>query len=423
MIRSNMASAGKNVGWKVDQIYNYLDSDAGSSEAQKVASSIEGIGGAISSLTSDDPVDIVSGTLDMISSIAPLIPVGGQVIGIVFSLIGTIFGAIAGAGGEDVGSVVAREIEKALNKYDDSELKAEADGTKREYRNSHAYLATMEGDTPIMEHEIAALAANVPVYQGVKFLGKLANKVEQYTKYSDPNQVKRAIEYMQLYVILAVMRTSVLWEMYALVKAAPNSDFTAAAIRRVIASEDDNDNQFLRDILLEPDYEQAIFFAHFNPSQLPQTYTFIRKKAIPYQRHDYLVNGPHHLRPEKWTNYYMFMKGNSIGNMAGTTTLDDQSRFIFSPKSYVDNMYYIKSAKWPDWYVYMNGDSKGYCRGSTSKPGYEGQWKVVQFKDGKYMLSPRKWPNWFIYMDSSAHGWIRGWKGDPGIQGHWLIGK
>ena len=420
-IKTSMTSAGKNVGTKVDQIYNYLNSDAGSSKAIKVASSIEGIGGAISSLTSDDPVDIVSGTLDMISTIAPLVPVGGQIIGTVFSLIGTIFGAIAGAGGEDVGSVVAREIEKALNKYDDSELKAEAAGTKRVYRNSHAYLATMEGDTPIMEHEIAALAANVPIYQGVAFLGKLANKVKQYTTHSDPNQVKRAIEYMQLYVILAVLRTSILWEMYALVKAAPNSDFTAAAIRRVIAAEDDNDKQFLWDVLLEPDYSQAFFFAYFNPSQLPQTHTFIKKKGIPYQQHDYLVSGKHHFRPEKYTNYYMFMKGNSIGNMAGTTTLDAQSRFIFKAKSYIDNMYYIKSAKWPTWYVYMHGDSNGNCRGTTSMPGHEGQWKVVQFKDGKYMLSTRKWPDKFIYMDSSAHGWIKGWKGDPGKQGHWLI--
>ena len=63
----------------------------------------------------------------------------------------------------------------------------------------------------------------MPVYQGVAFLGKLANKVEQYTTASDPNQVKRAIEYMQLYVILAVLRTSILWEMYALIKAVPKS--------------------------------------------------------------------------------------------------------------------------------------------------------------------------------------------------------
>ena len=423
-IKASMTSAGKNVGTKVGQIYNYLDSEAGSTKAKTVATSIQGIGGAISSLTSDDPVKIVSGSLNMISAIGPLVPVGGQLIGAVFSLIGSIFGAIAGAGGQDVGSVVAREIEKALNKYDDSELKAEAAATERVYKISHAYLSTKEGDTPIMEHEIAVLAANVPIYQGVAFLGKLATKVKQYTTSTDPNQVKRAMEYMQLYVTLAVLRTSILWETYAVVKGAPaaNSEFTAAGIHRVIIAQDDLDKKFL-EFLLEPDYPQATFFAYFNPSELPQTYTFIQKKGIPLQRHDNLVYGTHHLRPEKWTNYYMFMKGNSIGNMAGTTTLDAQSRFSFKAKSYIDNMFYIKSAKWPDWYMIMNSDAKGYCRGWKGKPGTQGQWKVVQFKDGKYMLSPRKWPNWFIYMAKGTHGWIRGWKGDPGIQGHWLINK
>ena len=132
-IKTTMTSAKKDVGSRVDQISNYLASNRGSSEAQKLSSSIEGIGEAITSLTSDDPVEIVSGTLDMISAVGLLLPVGGQIIGTAFSLIGSSFGAIAGAGGEDVGSIVAREMEKALQKFDDSELKAEAAGTEREY--------------------------------------------------------------------------------------------------------------------------------------------------------------------------------------------------------------------------------------------------------------------------------------------------
>ena len=323
-IKTTMTSAEKDVGSRVDQISNYLASNRGSSEAQKLSSSIEGIGEAITSLTSDNPVEIMSGTLDMISAVGLLLPVGGQIIGTAFSLIGSSFGAIAGAGGEDIGSIVAREMEKALKKFVDSELKAEAAGTEREYRVSHAYLATLEGDAPIQEHEIATLAANVPVYQGVAFLGKLANKVKQYTTDSDPNQVQRAFEYMQLYVTLAVLRTSILWEMYALVKAAPNSEFTAAAYQWVITAEDEHDKDFLTDVLQNPDYSQAIFFAYFNLSELPEAHAFITRKGIPYQQLNYLRWSTKSLRPEKWPNWFMFMKGNSIGNIAGTTTLNDQ---------------------------------------------------------------------------------------------------
>ena len=68
-IKTTMTSAKKDVGSRVDQISNYLASNRGSSEAQKLSSSIEGIGDAITSLTSDDPVEIVSGTLDMISAV------------------------------------------------------------------------------------------------------------------------------------------------------------------------------------------------------------------------------------------------------------------------------------------------------------------------------------------------------------------
>ena len=420
-IKTSMTSAGKNVDSRVDEISNYLDSDGGSSAAETLSTSIEDVAGAITSLTSDDPVQIVSGTLDMITAVSPLMPVGGQIISTVFTLVGSIFGAIAGAGGEDVGSVVAREIEKALLKFDDSELKAEAAGTERVYKTSHAFLATKEGDAPIQSHEIAVLANYVPVYDGVKFLGKLANKVEQYKTAKDPTQVQRAIEYMQLYVILAVMRTSILWKLYALIKATGNSDFTASAIQNVINAEDQHDKTFLWDVLVNPDYTQAIFFAYFNPSQLPQTHSFIKKKGIPYQRHDYLAHGFQYFRPQQWATYYMYMKGNSIGNMAGTRTLDDQGRFKLIAKSYIDNSYYIQSKEWPTWYVIMNGDSKGYLKGTNVLPGHEGQWKIVQFKDGNYMLSTRKWPNWFIYMDATSHGWIRGMEGDPGIQGHWFI--
>ena len=112
--------------------------------------------------------------------------------------------------------------------------------------------------------------------------------------------------------------------MYALIKAVPNSSFTAAGIQRFINQEDENYKTFLEEVLLSPYYSQAIFIPYFNPSQLPQTHTFIKKKGIPIN--DMIICtalGTQYFRPRKWQNYYIYMKGNSIGSMGGTTTLDD----------------------------------------------------------------------------------------------------
>ena len=423
-IDNTITSTGRNVKSRVGKISDYLDSEEGSSQMDTVCSSLETIGGAVSSLTSGDTLEIVSGTLDVISAATALIPVAGPIISTVFSLIGTIFGAIAGGGGEseDVGTVVKKEIEKALNKYDDSELKAEAEGAMRVFRNSHAYLNVMEGDSSVDENAIQALSCNVPVYQGIGFLGMLSQKMETNSKSNDQDQVKRAMEYLQLYITLAIMRSSILWEMYALVKSAPGNNFTADAIRRVIVEEEKHDKSFLN-FMQGPDYPQALYFALFNASEWPTTMAFIEKKGLiyQYQHHGHLANTIHPLRPEKWTNKYMVMMNDASGTMGGTETLNAQSQFYFDPISNENNVFYLKSNEWPTWYVYMKDDKDGYCSGWNGKPGLDGEWKVIRFKDGKYMLSPKKWPNMFIYMDNDYYGHIRGSKGDPGIQGHWLI--
>ena len=91
-------------------------------------------------------------------------------------------------------------------------------------------------------------------------------------------------------------------------------------------------------------------------------------------------------------------------------TLGDQSRF-FKPKWYINNWYYIRSREWSNWYVYMHDNSKVYLKGTSVKPGYEGQWKVIKFKDNRFMPSPRKWPidsfTWtLVHMVGSKDGMV-----------------
>lgn len=417
-IKAKMSSVGRNVQKKVDNIKNALDKEKNKEVIDAASGAIDKMAGAVGKLTKSDVLDIISGCMEITSAIASLIPKIGKVVGAVFSMIASILGAIGG--GDDIGTIVSREIRKALDDYDDSELRAMAEGTMREYSLSQSYLRAFENGRRMSTHEVATMASHVPVYRGIRFLGKLASKIRWNTQKKSKTQVLRAAEYLQLYAGLAAMRSAIFWEMYSLVRESSHSYRIAHGIKRAAQSEERHDRAFM-ELLKTPVYRRAVFFAYFNPSQWPVTMKFMSKCGLSYQRLNFLSHGKHYLRPQRWTNWYMKMGGGAAGFMKGTKKLNSQSKFYFDTISSQDNTFYIRSVRWPRWRVIMNGDAHGTCRGWKRRPGSNGRWKVIRFRDGRYMLSPVKWPNWFIYMKNDAWGHIRGWKGDPGIQGHWLI--
>lgn len=421
-IETSMTSAGRKVPTTIEKIAHYLKSEMGADQIEVVASVLLKLGNSVLSVTSDDAVKIVSGTPDIILAVTSLFALADPITYAMFSLIATILGAVGASAGGDFGSIVKREIEKALNRYEDSRLRDEAEGTIRQFRVSHAYLSPKFKEATVKENEIPALSANVPVYQGVKFLGVLSHRVKELSKSTNTEQVKQAMEYTQLYIILAVLRSAVLWEMCALLRTVPNNDFTAEAIQRVIEMEESHDKEFI-EYLTQPDYSSAVFFSNFNPSEWPTIIIFLEKKGLSYQKLDHLAIEPHSLKPEKWPNHRMYMMNNPEGWIAGTEKEKSASKFALEPLSQEDNVFHIRSVKWPNWYVYMQKNLEGGCRGRKGKPGPKGEWKIVRFKDGKYMLATRRWPDWFLYMKGNYIGASRGWAGDPGTQGHWIITK
>lgn len=414
-ISTRMGSIGKNVQSRVDKITEALNSEEGGEMLDAVSGSIERIAGAVDSVTSSEVLTLLGGTMEMVSAITSLIPGYGQIVSLVFGLVGSVLGGIGGS--EDIGSVVRREIENALNTYDDSNLRAEAEGTMRVFRNSQAFMS--KGETgPLSETDIIHLTNNVPIYQGVDFLGVLSSKIGHYSDQTDYISVMRSAEYVKLYVSLAVMRTAILWEMYSLVRESGHSDFLAGGINRTIYACQDNDEASL-DFLTKPAYSKATFFAFYRPSDWPVVKNFLSKIGKSFQNLGYLSNQPRSFRPESWDTNYMKMEGNLWGQMQGTGDLYDGSLFYFDVISAENNIFFLRSKQWPTWYVIM--DSTGNCRGWGSAPGTNGQWKVTLFIDGKYMLSPLDNPNRFMYMRHDAWGHVRGWDSDPGGSAHWII--
>ncbi|XP_071171557.1 toxin CfTX-A-like [Mytilus edulis] len=412
-IRTSLKSSQQSAKQQLGKIENYLKND---DVSNTISSTIEAVGSAAPSLTSSDVTQIVSGALDILSAVTVLIPKVGPIISSILSVISGLVSSIGGSG-MDIGSVVKKAIDEALRKFDDSNLRAEAVGTARVYGVSLAYL---DGITDLQQHEVSALAANVPIYSGVKFTGIVQSKIMDSSKSQDKQQVKRAIEYTRLLVKLSVLRSAVLWKMYLTVKQTGHSVSTAKSIHNVIKNMELKDKEFFT-FLTNPQYNQAVFFAHLKPSELPEVSKYLHKRQLAFQNLSFLGAGSRTFRTQKWPNWYAYMKKDTYGSIAGSTHLDGQGYFIFDVISSADNTFYLRSAKWSKYYVYMRNGAQGRLNGWKGYPGKSGMWKVIRFSDGYYMLSPEKWLGWFVYMAKDSSGTVRGWKGDPGKQGHWTI--
>ena len=141
--------------------------------------------------------------------------------------------------------------------------------------------------TPIQKHEIAALAANVPVYTGVEMLGMLSSKVYDNAKNSDKVQVERAIEYTKLYVTLAVLRHALLLKLYSVVRTSGHSDWTASSIHRTMKHQGEFDQRFIK-IVVDRPLSRAMFYSIFNPSEWPTISKFAREKGYTFEQFKYL---------------------------------------------------------------------------------------------------------------------------------------
>ena len=137
------------------------------------------------------------------------------------------------------------------------------------------------------------------------------------------------------------------------------------------------------------------------------------------------------ISPQKWTNWYVYMKDNAGGNVRGWNGYPGQQDHWKITQIGSSDKYLLSTQQWPDWYMFMADNGTGNVRGMAGDPGPQGHWTITQkgtvIINGEhvptYVLSTEQWPNWFIYMKDSGEGNIRGWEGDPGIQGYFIFQK
>lgn len=416
-IAARLNEFGKDAQARVTKITDFLNSTHEGGLVDIVSHSVEIMGVAVDEVTSSDVNTILNGALALTSVLPTLIPVYGSVISSVFGVAGMIIGVIGGS--LDIGSIVRKEIETALNNYDDSELRAEALGTVRVYMISQAFLNQAENESKINEHEVAVLSSTVPVTSGIKFLGVLNSKIIENAMKSDKIQAFRAVEYTRLYVSLSVMKYAIFWEMFSVIREAANNEWTAAAIKRVIDAEKKLDSMALQ-FISKPVYSKARFFTYLTPSRLPLVKLFMSKIGLSFQRLDELTVGKFHLQAKKYLTWYLLMTRDGL---YATELPPDKATFYFGANTEKDkenNMFFIASAASKYSFVVAH-DS--VCD-QTTLP-LNGKWKLIKFEDDSYLISPAQWPDKFLSLSirRTSTYFINVYLANdiPGPEGRWII--
>lgn len=423
-LSETVKSMGTNVEEKMDRLSDALNFVDDKELLEAISGSILQMEKAVKSISGFGTVNLVSVSMDMVSAVTKLIPKYGQVVSAVFGIAAVVLGLVGGR--YDTGSIVSREVENALIKYDDELLRAEAEGAMRVYSVSRAYLNPGNIGYYIEKHELCMLASNVPITKEVKFLGELGARIRSLSSKDDKTSVSRAAVYINLYASLAAIRTAILVELYCIIRESAESEWTTQALKSTIDAERKHDEDILG-FLTEPDYSKAVFFAYYRPSEWPVVKIFLSKIGKTFQNLGFLSNKIVSIR-----NYgYLTMSSVVIFERSAKVSTSLQrsaSLFYLDLLSVEDNTFYIRSKEWPTEY-FIWGAFGGRTWGS--RPGRNGQWKITLFGDGKYMLSNLEDPSKFLSIHKEKSKYINDYYSyfleqntqnfEPEVNGHWVI--
>lgn len=342
---------------------------------------------AIIELDRGDRHEFFEGILAVLYGISRLNPLDNLIISKVLSLASSIMHAFL-TDGNKVSVAVRKSIESAMDHSADSERIK--DNTVTAYQNSFAFLIN-EG--PFEEENIAN---EMPIYRDVEFLEILTGKIEENRESRDNLEALRAIEYTNIYVKLAILRTCMLEILHTAVKQIHDKERLATRIKQIIIDNQNKDKTLLT-FLTKPDYSLKLVSVAAYPSPLPLVNHYLEYLNLESSRIGELGN------------FSFETKGISFGLTRsswgfyndGEMTCNDKDKdseyfFYLSPVPRGDNLFYIQSKKEPHLYVFMRNSPFAQCYASKRIPGPEGQWQVKRLTDGRYIFSTQKWPEWFL---------------------------
>jgi len=398
-IKATLSKFGKNENSQIQQLGTFLQSKQGRTHSNTLTKALDTIGDSLDGFTAGDIISKTQSALGIISSISQFIPKAGPIISVVADVFSQILGIFGAASEESMEDVVKRVINDALGKFDESQIRAKSHGVARMYGQSLSYLKVAPGKK-LRTHEIAALASNVPVYQGVTFIGLLESKIKEYARKRDTTSGNRALFYTNLYVHLATLRSCVLLQMYTVVLSAGHSPHVASAIKRVIDRDNLTNRRFVK-IFAFPEYDMAFMYIQLVPSKqkLLQRYMKAHQYSLKYFTPS---NRQYRFENSKYRGYYMYSV--SWGKFKVTKNKNHAAKFTFQSTGN-EGYYYIRVNDGWSW-VIMKALLGNRLKRYWSRPGSDGVWKILPFKNGDYMMTASHQIGVYPYM-TSGH-WVDG---------------
>ena len=157
----------------------------------------------------DDPIGAVVAAVNIAAIFASMTGPKGMLVSTVLNFVSgflSLFGK-AGTKKKSVGQIVREQIDEALDEFYDRTLTAEASGAEQLLQVSKTFLdgIAQEGE-PLGVNEAISLAAHVPVYNGIPFMGTLARNIEDLVKENKAKDAKKCLKYIELYCTIAILK-------------------------------------------------------------------------------------------------------------------------------------------------------------------------------------------------------------------------
>ena len=222
----------------------------------------------------DDPLEAIKAGMDTIASFAQLAGPHGQIVSEVLSFISGFISMLGGEQEKSVGEIVREQIDEALAKFREQSLVDEAKGVNRQLDASKSYLDSLSrsaGTLTVPQSQL--LGTNVPLYNGMTFLGKLMGFIEELIKENKIENGKKALVYIELYCKLATVKDLIVTQTAALLpdELAPNRDALIYTMKQLR-----NQQKNVLKFLFETDVKNNLM-PHWDPDEFPATDHYLLK--------------------------------------------------------------------------------------------------------------------------------------------------
>ena len=244
-----------------------------------------------------DPMGAVVGAVNIVASFAGILGPSGMIISVGLSFLSGVLSLFGKKGSKpkSVGQIVEEKITEALDDYYDQSLSDEAQGSIYAMRHSKAFLDGVSSYGEVLSDiEAVSLSTHVPVYKGVRFMGKLSAVIGRLVENNQPKDAKRCLKYIELYSTMATMKTMILQELASLLPDSHKNIRVGiyANLRSLQGAQ-----KRLLSFLFEGDPKNKIM-PYFDPDSNPVTNAYMLKvlKVDDYERS---LAGTYCIRPAR----------------------------------------------------------------------------------------------------------------------------